>query len=399
MDSENSVRRWCHSRRVPATSASDSAAAMTIAPKVGCGTYCIREVAKTRTTVITAAPTMPGHLGPGAGLLGDGGARPAGADREALEEAGRDVGGTDADHLLVAPGPARLCGPRTPTPWTSCRRARRRRWRAPRANRGGTSPQLTVGIVNGGKPCGSTPIVSTPWDSRSNALTRRAASTTTTSTLGTLGMQPVQQQDAGQRADPEDGGRRLASPCASPDTKARASATSPFGIDGEPEELGQLADDDRQREPVHVADLGRLRQQVRDEPEPGQPGDHHHHADHHRQHRRERDGPSGVTVGEQERGDRRRDHRAQRRVGTEHQHSGGPEDRVPDQAQDRGVEPGHRRQPGQLGVRHPLRHQQRRQDEAGDDVLGQPCPLVRPGQPQTGHVLLPPGRSRRRVGR
>ena len=32
---------------------------MTMAPNVGCGTYCIAEVAKTRTRVITAAPTTP----------------------------------------------------------------------------------------------------------------------------------------------------------------------------------------------------------------------------------------------------------------------------------------------------------------------------------------------------
>ena len=55
----NSVRRWCHSRLVAGTSASDSAAAMTIAPSVGCGTYCMRPVAKTRTRVMTPAPTTP----------------------------------------------------------------------------------------------------------------------------------------------------------------------------------------------------------------------------------------------------------------------------------------------------------------------------------------------------
>ena len=44
---------------MPAMSASDSAAAMTMAPSVGWGTYCISAVAKTRTTAITAAPTTP----------------------------------------------------------------------------------------------------------------------------------------------------------------------------------------------------------------------------------------------------------------------------------------------------------------------------------------------------
>ena len=48
-----------------------------------------------------------GDLRAGAGLLGDRGARAAGADREALEEAGGDVRRADADHLLVAVAPAR----------------------------------------------------------------------------------------------------------------------------------------------------------------------------------------------------------------------------------------------------------------------------------------------------
>ena len=44
---------------------------------------------------------MPGQLRLGAGLLGDGRARAAGADREALEEAGQQIGGADARQLLV----------------------------------------------------------------------------------------------------------------------------------------------------------------------------------------------------------------------------------------------------------------------------------------------------------
>ena len=42
-------------------------------------------------------------------------------------------------------------------------------------------------------------------------------------------------------------------------------ADQAVGVDGEPEELRQLADQDRQGEAVHVADLGRLGQQVGDE--------------------------------------------------------------------------------------------------------------------------------------
>ena len=44
---------------------------------------------------------QPGQLGLRPRLLGDGGPRAARRDGEPLEEAGRDVGGPDADHLLV----------------------------------------------------------------------------------------------------------------------------------------------------------------------------------------------------------------------------------------------------------------------------------------------------------
>ena len=39
------------------------------------------------------------------------------------------------------------------------------------------------------------------------------------------------------------------------------------GVHREAEQLGELPDQDGEREPVHVADLGRPGQQVRDEPE------------------------------------------------------------------------------------------------------------------------------------
>ena len=60
----------------------------------------------------------------------------------------------------------------------------------------------------------------------------------------------------------------------------------------------------------------------------------------------------------------------ERGVRAEHEDPRRAEDRVADQAQDRGVEAGDGRQPGELGVRHPLRHEQRGQDEPGDDVAG-----------------------------
>ena len=89
---------------------------MTIAPNVGCGTYCIAPVAKTGTKVITAAPTIPviWDLEP---------ACSATAVRDPLVLTGKPwkkpaamLARADADHLLVAahllatPGGERRCG-------------------------------------------------------------------------------------------------------------------------------------------------------------------------------------------------------------------------------------------------------------------------------------------------
>ena len=206
-----------------------------------------------------------------------------------------------------------------------------------------------------------------------------------------LGQQPIQQQDADERGDADDGSGRVRLALRQPGHEGARLGNEPVGVHREPEQLGQLTDDDGQRQAVHVADLGRLGQQVGDEPELGQPGDDHHDTDEHGEQRGERDGPRRVAAGEQQRGDRRRDHRTERRVGAEHQDPGRAEDGVAEQAQDRGVEAGDRRKPGQLGVRHPLRHQQRREHQPGDDVLGQPFPLVRGDQCETRQVRAPPG--------
>ena len=67
------------------------------------------------------------------------------------------------------------------------------------------------------------------------------------------------------------------------------------------------------------------------------------------------------SFGYQQRRDGGEDQGRDRGIGSEHQHPGGPEHGVADQARDRRVEAGGRRQPGQLGVRHALRDEDRRQ--------------------------------------
>ena len=69
-------------------------------------------------------------------------------------------------------------------------------------NSGGTSDQAAVGMVNGGKPRGSTPMVSTPCACRSNALTANRGEYHGDEHGRHLGQQPLQQQDPGQRREP-----------------------------------------------------------------------------------------------------------------------------------------------------------------------------------------------------
>ena len=189
---------------------------------------------------------------------------------------GGDVGRADADHLLVAVHPLAPAGGER----------RRRGHRVGQGDHGDgdraeeqlgqVSTTGTVGTVNGGKPCGSTPIVLTPSSCRSSRLTASAARTTTTSTAGTFGSSRCSSRMPTSEADADRGGRAVdTARRPAPDDERPGLVDQPVGVDGEAEQLGQLADDDRQRQPVHVADLGRLGQQVGDEPEVGEPGDGH----------------------------------------------------------------------------------------------------------------------------
>ena len=75
--------------------------AMTTAASAVCGRFWSRLGANSSRSAIATAPTTPGQLGPGAGGLRDRRARRAAADREALEEPGRQVGHAEPHHLLV----------------------------------------------------------------------------------------------------------------------------------------------------------------------------------------------------------------------------------------------------------------------------------------------------------
>ncbi len=236
-DRRNSVRRCSQSRRTPATSVSDTAAAMTTAPRVGWGTYRMSELAKSRTTAITTAPTIPVTWDREP-------AWSATAVRDPLVLTGKPWKAPAA--MLAAPMPIISWLPSTRTPLRAAKleavdivsaSATTAMARAPSTS-GGRSPQVTCGTVKAGRPCGSTPIVSTPWASRSKRFTATAVRATTTRTLGTLGMNLFRSRMPASAVSPMRAAVRLASPANRPDRKALVSATRPLASVEKPKSLG-----------------------------------------------------------------------------------------------------------------------------------------------------------------
>ena len=156
------------------------------------------------------------------------------------------------------------------------------------------------------------------------------------------------------QAEQADGQRAAAtvSPLASLGEAGRFRDES-VGIDREAEQFWELADEDREGEAVHVADLGRLGQQVGHEAQLGDAGEHGHHPDQQREHRGERDGTLRIPLAPDDGDDGGGDHGPERGVRPQHQDPGGAEDGVADQVQDGGVQPSDRRQARQLGIGHP----------------------------------------------
>ena len=100
------------------------------------------------------------------------------------------------------------------------------------------SDHITSGSVNGGNPCGSTPIVSTPRSVRSRKLTVRAVSTTTISTLGSLGSNLFSSRMPTSEAMPTTAAVMLAAPWRTPVTTAPSSRNRPSASTENPNSLG-----------------------------------------------------------------------------------------------------------------------------------------------------------------
>ena len=101
IDTTNSIRRCCQRRTVPGMSANDNDAVMTTDARTGWGRFRNSPGTNSSMAAIISGPGHPRELALGPGTLRHRGPRPARAHREALEQPGGEVGGADADHLLV----------------------------------------------------------------------------------------------------------------------------------------------------------------------------------------------------------------------------------------------------------------------------------------------------------
>ena len=142
----------------------------------------------------------------------------------------------------------------------------------------------------------------------------------------------------------------------------------------DPEQLRQLADDDREREADDEALQHRLRDEARQEAEPEEPGGEGEEADDQRERDRELD--ERIRARRSEIADRGGRERRRGRHRPRDEVAGAPERGVEDQRAGRRVEADDRRDTGDRRVRERLRHEHRPNGQSGDDVAAQPPPLV-----------------------
>jgi hypothetical protein len=116
------------------------------------------------------------------------------------------------------------------------------------------------------------------------------------------------------------------------------------------------------------------------------------HPDGQRQRCHQRQIPGGITGGDRADAGGGEDRRS--RLRTDAEVAGRPDDGVRDQCEQRGVEAGHRRHVGELGVGHALRDEHGADGQPGQDVDAQPAPLVVQQPVEPGSV---PGDRRRPI--
>ena len=226
-----------------------------------------------------------GDLAASADVLGDGGARAARGDREPLEEPGRDVRDAEDRQLLVlvdvlaepagvaARQDARVGERHEGDP---DRRGEERLEVLERDVGHAESRQAGGNVADHGHLIGETEH----GDHRRRADDREEDARD-------LRRDPAQAEDQRERrdADRERGRVGLVEPV----TKSRTPGAGPLRFDREPEELGELRDDDGHGDAHQVAEAHGHRQQLGHEAEPRQPAGEHDRPDEDREQAGERD--------------------------------------------------------------------------------------------------------------
>ena len=225
----------------------------------------------------------PGHLRLCAGLLRHGGARAARADREALEEPGADVRSPDPDHLLAAVSSCPVRSAKADAVAIVSASATTAMPSAP-PTRSARSESSRLGTVSGGNPFGSVPTSFTPWSRELEELRGADREHDRGEDAGDLRQDPLQRRGSRRARRRRRRARRRPS-CRRRPRRRSPSAPSmkPSASTEKPKSFGSWPDEDREREPVHVADHRRLREQVGDEAEPQQPAEDHERADEERE--------------------------------------------------------------------------------------------------------------------
>ena len=238
------------------------------------------------------------------------------------------------------------------------------------------------GSANDGRPCGSGPSTFTPALSpRPSAPTTIVAATTAIRRPG-MRFQGLSSRISTSVPAPMANAVQLACPPSDRLGDPHEVAQRPGAVDRKAEQLGQLADQHRERDAVHVAVADRLGQQLGDESQAHDADQDAHQPRHHRHQARHRHGAHRVA-GRQRQHDRE-DHRGERGVRPEHQDAARAEQGVGEQRDDGGVQAVDPRDARGHGVGDADRDQHRGQHQARHQVARQPGRLVAADDLQSG---------------
>ena len=163
---------------------------------------------------------------------------------------------------------------------------------------------------------------------------------------------------------------------------------SPSPLAENPNNFGQLADENGQGDAIQIAEADGLGEQVRDKAKTRQAGQDAQAPGEQGEHTGQRH--QSIAIAGRQRNDRRGDDGGQRRIRAQHQDAAGPEDSVGDQRHDRSIQTVDRGQPGSFGVTHPDRNENGSEHQPGHDIFRQPGALVRP---QRGQSWDPPAQA------